>query len=259
MRHSIFWIIGLALVVSLAACKKDNDEEAPVIGEVRINNAIAGDHNQVDAGSNMTLTVTVSDNDALAQLKIDIHPNEDGHSHTDDDEGHSGGAQGNWEELVIAELSGTSESVTRTFNLPETIAGEWHLSLRVIDEKGNESAERIIELDVENDNLPEIDLQTLNGVALGGEVDVQEGDNLEFVGTVNDSNGLEHIHIHVMGDNGVELYEMEYEVLGEASFDLSTANFVMPAFQGAMHADVHLEVENTMGLISEVEFHLHLE
>ncbi len=249
----------LAVVMSFAACKK-TDEEAPQIGEVRINGALAGEHVHIDAGETMTLSIAVSDNEGLSQLKIDIHANNDGHSH----EGHShggGGAEGQWEELVIVDFSDnpTSQVVERSFSVPQTIRGEWHLGLRVVDQAGNESPERIIELDIDNDLIPMIDVESVNGQSPSGEVEVAPGAMISMVGTVTDASGLDELHIKVKLENGTVIYDEEVELGGVNAYDLSGANFMLPDHQGAHHGELHVEAKNTNGLKSEREIELHFE
>lgn len=261
MKNSILLFLAAGLVAGLSSCKKDQDEEAPTIGEVRINSELAGDHIHIDAGTTINLSIAVRDNEELGQLKIDIHGNSDGHGHEGDDghDDHGALAQGFWEELQIVELSGTEQTVQASYQVPSTVAGEWHLSLRVLDSSGNESPERIIELDVDNDDLPILNLETVNGVDYEEIVMLAEGDLVSLVGSASDDNGLAHIHIHVEGEDGSELYEMEYEVAGATSFDLSEANFSMPNPAGNDHTELIIEVENTLGLKSMVEVHLHVQ
>lgn len=255
---NMFLVLTLGSAIALFGCKKDNDEEAPVIGEVRINGALAGEPEHVDAGTTIEVSIRVTDNEELAQLKIDIHSNDDGHSHDGDSHG-SGGAQGEWEELAIVDLSGVDQTVTRSFTLPQTIRGEWHLSLRAVDSAGNESPERIIELDVENDLIPSIEVESVNGQSPNGEVEVEENQPVTFVGTITDAAGLEHIHIEVKTEAGVVLFEVEYEASGATSWDLSNANFTLPEVGVAVHGEIHIEAENVNGLSSEMEIELHFE
>lgn len=261
MKNSILLFIAVGLVAGLNSCKKDQDEEAPAIGEVRINNELAGEHIHIDAGSTINLSITTRDNDELGQLKIDIHGNSDGHSHEGDDghDDHGALAQGFWEELQIVELGGQEQTVQASYQVPSTVAGEWHLSLRVLDASGNESPERIIELDIDNDDLPVLNLTTVNGLDYEDMIMVAQGDPITLVGSASDDNGLAHIHIHVEGEDGSELYEMEYDLAGATTFDLSGANFNMPDPLGNDHTDLVIEVENTLGLKSMLEVHLHVQ
>lgn len=256
MKKLLLFIAAGALL-SLGACNK-TDEEAPSITEVRVNGALAGDHIHIEAGEPVEISIRVNDNEALGQLKIDIHGNDDGHMH----EGHShssGSAEGQWEELVIIELEGTDQTVVRVFNVPNTVRGEWHLGLRVLDESGNESPERIVELDIDNEIIPLIAVESVNAQSPNGEVEVNLGGAISFVGTATDNAGLDEVHVEVKLEDGTVVYEEEYALAGATSFDLSTANFTLPDTGSAVHGEIHLKAKNINGFESEREIELHFE
>lgn len=250
-------LFALGAIVMMSACKK-TDEEAPVIAEVRINGALVGEDVNVEAGTEITIQVRVTDNEALSQLKIDIHADDDGHSHDGQNQG-SGSAQGLWEELVIVNLDGAEQTVTRTFMVPQTVRGEWHLGLRAVDKAGNESPERIIELDIDNDLIPLITVESVNGQSPLGEVEIEIGSMVTMIGTVTDNAGLDELHIEIKLENGVKIYDEEIALGGATSFDLSTANFMLPDVQGQLHGELHIEAKNINGLKSEREIDLHFE
>lgn len=251
-------VLLFAGAISLSSCKKDNDEEAPKITEVRINGELAGEHIHVDAASTIEIQIKLTDNEALSQLKIDIHGNDDGHTHGGEEEAHSGSAQGSWEELAIVQLSGTEETITRSFIVPNTVRGEWHLSLRAIDSKGNESPERLIELDIDNDLLPVIEVETVNGLAADMEVEVAPLAALTFVGLITDATGLTEVHIELEA-NGTVFYEMEYDAAGATSWDVSAANFTLPDLGSAVHAELHIHATDSGGFETHEEIELHIE
>lgn len=251
-------LLVFAGAISLTSCKKDNDEEAPKITEVRINGELAGEHIHVDAASTIEIQIKLTDNEALSQLKIDIHGNDDGHAHGGEEEAHSGSAQGSWEELAIVQLTGTEQTITRSFIVPNTVRGEWHLSLRAIDSKGNESPERLIELDIDNDFLAVIDVETVNGQDAEMEVEVAPLSALVFVGLITDAAGLTEVHIELEA-NGTVFYEMEYDAAGATSWDLSAANFTLPDLGAAVHAELHIHATNTGGFETHHDVELHIE
>ncbi len=255
--RKLFIFFAAGALFSLAACNK-TDEEAPVIAEVRVNGALAGDHVHIEAGEPVEISIRVTDNEALGQLKIDIHADDDGHSHDGHSHG-SGSAQGQWEELEIINLEGTDRTIVRTFNVPNTVRGEWHLGIRVLDEAGNESPERIVELDIDNEIIPLITVESVNGQSPNDEVEVEAGAMIAFVGTVTDNAGLDEVHIEVKLEDGTVVYEEEYELGGATSFDLSTANFTLPDVGSAHHGEIHIEAKNINGYESEREIDLHFE
>lgn len=255
--RTLFYIFAAGALLSMAACNK-TDEEAPVVAEIRVNGSLAGDHVHIDAGAPVEISVRVTDNEALGQLKIDIHADDDGHSHDGHSHG-SGSAEGQWEELDIINLEGTDQTVVRTYTVPNTVRGEWHLGVRVLDEAGNESPERIVELDIDNDIIPLITVESVNGQSPNDEVEVEAGDMIVFVGTVTDNAGLDEVHIEVKLEDGTVVYDEEYELGGAESFDLSTANFTLPDVGSAHHGEIHIEAKNINGYESEREIDLHFE
>lgn len=252
------FLLLFAGAISLTSCNKDIDEEAPVIAEVRINGELAGDQVHIDAAGPIEIQIKLTDNEELSQLKIDIHGNDDGHSHSGEGGSHSGSAQGSWEELLIVQLSGKEQTITRTFTVPQTVRGEWHLTLRAIDTKGNESPERLIELDIDNDLLPVIDLEMVNGQMTNVEVEVAPLSALEFVGMVTDLTGLSEVHIELEA-GGTVFYEMEYDGAGATEWNFSAANFTLPDLGANVHAELHIHATNTNGFESEQVVELHIE
>lgn len=108
------------------------------------------------------ITINISDNEGLSQLKLDIHQNFDCH-------GHGGQAPGfsppqsdaltkDWEQLQLIDLEGANQEHSLELNTPvNPTAGNYHLSLRALDLSGNESTfDQIYNVVVENsrDILP---------------------------------------------------------------------------------------------------------
>ncbi len=252
-------LLFLSGVVLFFASCKNTDEDAPLIGDVRINGSLAGEHVHIEAGEPVEISIRVTDNESLGQLKIDIHANDDGHSHEGHEHG-SGEAEGEWEVLQVENLEGTDQTVTKSFAVPQTVRGPWHLLINVIDEAGNESSQRFIELDIDNEIIPMIDVDAINGVEPVGEVEVAPGSAIAFTGEATDSDGLTEVHIEVKLENGTVIYEMEYDPAGATSFDLATANFTLPSdTQGQIHGELHIKAKDVNGFESEAHFEMHFE
>lgn len=254
-------IIILAMVLSLLslnACKKDKDEEGPVINSVRINGD-TDDHYHLDAGSTFELTISVTDNESLKQLKIDIHSADDGHSHelTSDD----GFRDGEWEVFEIVDLSGKSQTIDRSYLIPNDQVGEFHLLIEAIDDEGNESALTFLELDVDNDFIPAIDIQgTVPAENDEGEIEVAIGDMVTIQGSINDDDGIEEIHAELIvegSDPEDVLWEEEIEGPGN-SFDLSDLQITIPETT-ADHLELHIHATDNAGYSAEVSFEIHVE
>lgn len=248
---------AFALISGLSSCSEDSDEEAPQITQVKVNGVPLTDHMHVDAGTTMTIEVTMTDNESLNQLKIDLHPNDDGHSHGGEESG-EGGADGSWEVLEITNLSGTSQTVTRSFDVPNDIRGEWHLGILAIDEEGNEANEVFTDIDIENEIIPLIEVETINGAAPGDELETAEGETITFTGMVTDNNGLAHIHVEIYDEDGNEIMSEEYDAAGALSWDLSQISITVPAIS-TTHADLYIHAEDVDDFESEWEIELHLD
>lgn len=257
MKNS-FALVLAAVVLFFASCKK-TDEEAPIIGDVRINGSLAGEHVHIEAGEPVEISIRTTDNESLGQIKIDIHANDDGHSHEGADHDHSGDVEGAWEVLEVVNIEGTDQTITRSFTVPQTVRGPWHLLINVIDEAGNESTQRFIELDIDNEIIPMIDVDAINGVEPGGEVEVAPLSAIAFTGEATDSDGLAEVKVKVELENGTVIYEMEYDPAGATTFDLATANFTLPDNQGQVHGELHIEAKDVNGFESEVHFEMHFE
>ncbi|MCH2198754.1 MAG: DUF4625 domain-containing protein [Flavobacteriales bacterium] len=246
-------LLALFIGVSLVACKEDTDEENPVISAVRINGATVTSNASIEAGTDMTLQINMTDNEELNQLKIDLHPNEDGHSHEEE-----GGeeADGEWEVLSVINLEGTSDSYSNTYSVPTNARGEWHLLVDVLDKEGNESSQVFVDIDVENDIIPLIEVTSVNGAEVDDEIDAAEGDVLVFQGTISDASGLADAHIEILDEDGNILVEEELEVGGAASFDMNGASITVPAF-ATDHLELHIHAEDNDGHEDEWSVELH--
>jgi hypothetical protein len=219
----------LAGMILFASCKEDQDDDAPQFDQVSINGVVIGVSAEGNAGETLTLEVSCTDNESLNQLKIDLHPNEDGHSHGD--VGSSEASNGDWEEFEIIDLEGTSQTVSRSYTIPENARGEWHLGLSLIDERGNEATPKFIDLDLENSIIPEISILDFNGVDAATLV-LEAGVILTINGTVADQSGLATVAILVEEEDGTELYTSSYDVAGATTFDLTTVSFETPTAIG---------------------------
>ncbi len=228
MKKTTYFII--AGFIALASCTQKQDEEDPQFDQITINGVAVGTEAQVFAGGNLAFVVQCSDNESLNQLKIDLHSDSDGHTHGDVGEGE--GSEGEWEELEIVSLEGTNQSISRTYSIPETVRGEWHLGFGLIDEQGNEADSRFIDLDVVNEIIPEIVIDALNGVDVESLVLVT-GELLNITGTVSDATGLSTIELHLEEEDGTELYTTSINAGGNATYDLSAASFEIPSATGS--------------------------
>ena len=258
MKFNNYLFLVLATTVAISGCKKDVDEEAPKLSSIRINGNTGADH-VVQAGESFTLALNASDNEALNQLKIDIHSAEDGHLH----EFQSDEVRGSeWEVFEVISLSGTSQSVSVSYTIPNDQQGVWHLTLQCIDKEGNESDVYLVELDVENNFIPQFQLDATNpGQNEEGEIEASVGTQISLTGVVSDDSGLLEIHAELYypsGDLVMLLWEGEFDPAGAKSFDLSAINFSIPETTASeLYLTIHAVDQE--GFEAELTIPIHLE
>lgn len=201
------FLLSASLIFSLSSCGGDDNDNSPP--EITVNSStpepvsaeicgiLENDVFKLYSSDTLTMRLSIEDNEALSQLKLDIHNNFDCH-------GHGGGqAPGfdppdvanqteDWTILDIIDLSGSSQELNLDFPVPANVtAGTYHLGIQAVDAAGNESAfSNIYDLKVWNlsDTIaPEI---TLDGPT-EGELDLSRGETVTFKGQVTDNRSLE--------------------------------------------------------------------
>jgi hypothetical protein len=175
------------IAIGFSSCKKDDpDNQKPVIAS--INEPADGD--TLYTGTEFHITGSVTDNEALSQLKIDIHNADDGHSHE-----RINGAS-HWETIIVVSLSGKNQSIDEHIDIPaEAAAGKYHIILTAVDAAGNQSD--IVERDVIIRNsgdliAPQISLSS----PTSGSV-IALGDNITIAGQLTDNIGLESAEVKI--------------------------------------------------------------
>lgn len=250
-------ILFFAIVAALSSCKKEEtDTTAPKINSVRVNGVSAEEHD-LNAGSTIEVTIDVSDNENLNQLKVDIHSADDGHTHDDSTTGELEAPNvGVWSELRVENLSGKSTSKTFNFIIPATIAGHWHIEVKLIDKEGNEAIEYVTTLHVENSNLPVFNISS-SPAALNYEIEIPVNGTISLSGTVSDPDGLVEIHWELENEASDDIFlEGEIPTVNGTSFDLGTIN-LGPIPAGEYHLHVH--AKDTQGYEGEWSVHVHAE
>lgn len=221
MKNPLFFIFLVALLSF--SCSDDEDQDtdtiAPEIHEVEID----GEHEEIVIESNTTifLEVEVEDNEALNELKLEVHDNFDGHEH--------GKRSSTWEEVFIWEVSGTEMIFEKDIAVPYATAGDYHMVFRALDEAGNES--EFVELNVvlTNGEEPEIDLSNPD-FEDGFEIAI--GDSINLVGIITDDMDIEEITIHIAEAEehdhdhdhesvDSEIFEMDIDLDGAADMTYS--------------------------------------
>ncbi len=250
-------VLLFAVIIAFASCKKEEtDTTAPKINSVRVNGVSADEHD-LNAGTAIEIAVDVSDNEALNQVKLDIHAADDGHTHDDSSTGEMEAPNiGAWSELRTENLSG--KSTTRTFNLtvPATIAGHWHIEVKLIDKEGNEATEYITTLHIENENLPVFNV-TSTPATVNYEIEVPINGTITLNGNVTDPDGLVEVHWELENETtGAVVMEGELPGVTGTSFDLGSIA-IGPIAAGEYH--LHIHAEDSQGYVGEWAVHVHAE
>lgn len=253
-------VIGSGIV--MISCDKDDDTDttAPVINSATIDGKEEGI--EANVGNAMTFEVKVSDNEALGQLKLDVHDAFDGHSHDK-----SSGI--NWANVAIIDLSGTEQTVSHDMEIPtNATAGPYHAEILVIDAEGNEGefVERVIM--IRNGSEPGIEITSPD---FTNEVHVSKGSTLSLEGVVTDETDLAEILIILEEEEEDAHKSVQHEALYEMDFDLEGAsdltwdfqidgnvNIAIPATAEEGHYVLTVRAEDSEGNINIFEAELHI-
>jgi len=199
MKKIALSILFAALL--FVACRKDTqiDLVAPVVSRVLVN---GGDSTVVhaQAGSTLQVTIEVTDNDRLNEVRLVVHDAENGHTH--EGSGHVGGElrlnSGAWGKQDVLQTDNTSATIEVEVVIPDTIAGNWHLVVNALDQVGNVSTDYTVLLHVMNDDLPVITGSTTPAADANGTLYLTEGSSFLLSGTVSDPDSLSDIIAYLM-------------------------------------------------------------
>jgi hypothetical protein len=250
----VFFFLALG-VLALSSCKEKEDSTAPVISSVLVDGVEAEEH-EFDAGESFSVRVNATDNEALNQVKIEIHAADDGHTHgTGGEEEELEPNIGVWSDSKVVNLEGTSDNATVNFTIPNNVAGHWHVEVMLLDEDGNEAEEYITTIHAENASLPAINLTFNGSLTTDGELQLGVGSSLSFTGTVTDPDGIQEVHAKLKKEGATTyLWENEYNGNGAVSFDLNGTTSMMT------DADHYIfEVHATDGAGMENIFEIHVD
>jgi len=207
--YNFLFIAAAAAMISLPSCKKDDpDTTKPIISAILepVNN------DTLFTGSEMHIVTTVSDNEELSQLKIDIHSAADGHTHGKVD----GAAY--WEVIRIVELSGKSVSIDEHIDIPTTAAsGPYDVIITAVDESGNQSLVTEVEIYIRNSGdliAPSIVMSS----PIAG-ASITAGNDFQVIAELTDNIGLEKAEIKVYKGSTL-VYDFDID-LAEPSYSLN--------------------------------------
>lgn len=220
---------SVLVMISLLACRDRDqvDVKSPMIESVTVDGASVTSAIR-QAGGTVLLDVHVSDNTALNQLQINLHPAEDGHLHEGD--GHQGGEQRlnnrYWAKSEIVNISGTSHHQQWELQIPDSVAGNWHILLSVLDDIGLVSKTYCVLLTVENSNLPQISANTNPAYDATNTILLSSGNPLQIDGLASDIDGLSKLFVRMANYAGVSSDTLDIPITGDGhTMAFGTASF----------------------------------
>jgi len=268
MRKYI-WLLALPLL--FAACEeddKDQDLNAPSIDSLAINGK---DHDvRLQAGNDMELEVTATDDQGLQEIKVDIHDIFDGHEH-------GKRALNKWSTVRNIPVSGKEANLKESFMVPgQATAGRYHALVQTLDEAGNEAPFKEINFVVENGQQPTFNVTSPN---FSQEVHAPKGSTFGMQGTVEDQQDLAEIRImikpahhddHDHGDDDGHdhghshddgpLIEKDFDLPGDSdtSFDLSNFSVTIPTDAETGHYHVEMVAKDGEGNYGLFKAEIHI-
>ncbi len=196
--------------------KKTIDVQPPVIASVLVDGTSTVSIVK-QAGEMLHLTVNVTDNSDLNQLQISLHQAEDGHVH--DGTGHPGGedrlSSGDWGYSEIVNLSGTSAQHEWDLQIPDSIAGHWHVLFSILDEVGLVGTTYNLLVEVTNENIPVITGTTLPMTDDSGTIHMAVGNNLSVSGQTMDIDGIKRFFVYMQNVYGVTGDTLDIPIIGD--------------------------------------------
>lgn len=263
MKNNMFPLVAsVGMALALASCQ-GTDTEAPTVctGLGAANSVTAAEIDAV-AGDHIDLEDVFCDNEALSQVRYDIH-NGEGHAHeaSGEDEEHDHGlvlhSGTEWSVYELIDVTGTEASTDLHVEVPNTARGVWHFIVDVLDEAGNVSTYNT-DIHVENTYMPEFTLTSVGGEDPNmwhGEPTWSAGSSVVVSGSVTDEDGIASAELSLV-DEATELPEWGPVLLTE--FDAFTETVEVPVDASG---EFHFEMTATCnaGVSMETGFHVEVE
>jgi hypothetical protein len=224
----------LVLVAFATACKKEDKKDDPAPPDTTkpvIQVQTPANNSRIAAGEVIRLSLVVTDDRELGELKIDLHDAFDGHSH--------GKNAGVFAFEKIIRLSGQRQEITENIQVPtDALAGPYHLILRATDRAGNQADFVEIDFSITSPSQPIIKSLKVNGSSSGHvHADIAAGKDhahVDVEGEFEDTDGIKEVklmlheadHAHKRADHDAHLWEEKFEFANatratiDAHFDL---------------------------------------
>lgn len=206
-------LMAFGLLLLVGSCKKgDNqkDLERPLI-----NLQSPGD-DTIRGGESLLIRGIITDNEALSQVKIEIHDDFDGHSH-----GKKAGAPAFvWDTIMT--LSGKETALDFPLAVPEDIAsGRYHFQMQALDASGNEAEFVVRSLYLKNafDTIaPIISNLSTTPSEQNGSITIKSGATLSIMAALSDNLGLETLELKIIRSSNLEIvHDFDKELSGTSA------------------------------------------
>jgi len=196
------------------------------------------------SGDTLAVDLLLTDNEALSQLKVDIHANFDCHGHarlgSSEESAETAENTEDWSLLTLENLSGTQvEHSLRLVAPANPTSGTYHFQLQVVDKAGNSDATAyvysIILHHAADSTAPVL---SLSSPSPGGSLTLPRGAEVRVTGSVNDNRAL--------GDGGNATVKLSY--IRQANGNQYTAaEALIPAATGTAYAyDIGYNLPTTL-------------
>lgn len=227
----------LVMTLILFSCKPDRDQDLPVIGLPTWNLPegafFQNDTLFIEAGSNLSMSVDLSDDEALNQYRLNLDPLDAASFHPD---------QSNFIQQEIVSLNGTSAGLSFQTNFGDLLRGTWDFDLSLIDESGKQALPLTQLIEVVNTALATVQIDSLSGNPSLQNINFSAGSTFNLHGELNSELNLDYLEVNFFqaGNNvGSSTYflsgtnvdlaeigpiELPSGVLGSLSMELSFYN-----------------------------------
>lgn len=241
--------------LTLFACKKDDDPvrdtTAPLITLTSPSN-----DSEIVSGNTLNIIGTVSDNVTVNEIKIEIHPSDDGHTHQ------KAGATP-FEEIRIISVNAPNFNLNEEFLIPaEASAGKYHILIFAVDNSGNEApfVEKDIYIKSSIDSIaPSLTISSNPQPNMANEIEISEANNtLELSITVSDNDEVEDLIIELENEEtGQVIWEKEIHVHSASDVVNQIITFLPSWAKGHYH--LHVKAIDATNNITEAEAEIHYE
>ena len=247
-------------ILMLTSCQKTDVEAPTVCTSEDTANSVLVDEIEAEAGTTIVIEDSFCDNEALSEVRWDIHNAADhAHEEGEEEEGlilHSGT---DWEVLEMQSLDGTSATAAITLEIPLTSRGVWDVVVSLVDAEGNAAADVVTQLHIENDNLPAFTLNAVDGADPNGwdeEPVWAPGTVVAVAGSVMDSDGVANASLELIEEaTETVLWEVDLAT-GDAMEVLFDVEVEVPS---GVNGECHFEMKATDALGNDMETGFHIE